>query len=126
MSSSDRQSLKAEKPIELTDSNYFSTMKSEGLLFTDFWAAWCGPCRMMSPVLEQLAKDYFGKVKFAKLNVDENPVTAEQFGIMSIPTFIVSDHGKVIDVLVGAMPRQMLAQKLESYLKGANESGTYA
>jgi thioredoxin len=103
----------------VTDSDFFSTMKSKGLLFTDFWAEWCGPCKMVAPIIEELAKEYHGKVTFAKLNVDENPVTAQQFGIMSIPTMIVSDHGRVIDVLVGAMPKEILKQKIESYLRGS-------
>jgi len=112
------------KPIELNDSNYMSTMKTEGLMFTDFWAEWCGPCRMMSPVIEELAKEYSGKVRFAKMNVDDNPVIPQQFGIMSIPTFVISDRGKVVDVLVGAMPKETVSQKLEMYLKG-NSSGAY-
>lgn len=95
-------------------------MKSEGLMLTDFWAAWCGPCRMVAPIIEELASEYSGKVTFAKVNVDENPTTSQQLGIMSIPTMIVSKNGKVLDVLVGAMPKEMLKQKLDSYLRSPN------
>jgi thioredoxin 1 len=91
-------------------------MRSEGLMLTDFWAAWCGPCRMIAPVIEELADEYSGKITFAKVNVDENPMTSQQLGIMSIPTMIVSKKGEVLDVLVGAMPKEMLKQKIDSYL----------
>jgi len=104
------------KPIQLNDSNYYSKMKSEGLMVTDFWAAWCGPCRMVAPIIEELAKEYAGRVTFAKLNVDENPVVSQQLGIMSIPTLIVSKNGQVLDVIVGALPKQMLKEKVESFL----------
>lgn len=85
-------------------------------MLTDFWAAWCGPCRMIAPVIEELADEYSGKITFAKVNVDENPMTSQQLGIMSIPTMIVSKKGEALDVLVGAMPKEMLKQKIDSYL----------
>jgi thioredoxin 1 len=105
------------KPVHLTDSDYYSRMKTEGLMITDFWAAWCGPCRLIAPIIEELAKEYEGKVTFAKLNIDENPMTAQQLGIMSIPTMIVSRKGKIVDVLIGAMPKAMIKQKIDSYLR---------
>lgn len=86
-------------------------------MVTDFWAAWCGPCRMMAPIIEELSEKYVGKVTFAKVNVDENPVTATQFAIMSIPTFLITDHGKVFDVLVGAMPKEDFELEIEKYLE---------
>ncbi len=109
-------SSKSAKTVHLTDSDYYSKMKSEGLMLTDFWAVWCGPCRMVAPIIDELANEYEGKVTFAKVNVDENPMISQQLGIMSIPTMILSRNGQVLDVLVGAMPKAMLKQKIESYL----------
>ncbi|MDG6996462.1 MAG: thioredoxin [Nitrososphaerota archaeon] len=102
--------------LHLTDADFYSTIKSEGLLLTDFWAAWCGPCRQMAPIIEELAKEYEGRLKFAKLDVDANPVTAQQFGIMSIPTFMITDKGKVIDVIIGAMPKQEFVREIEKHM----------
>lgn len=101
--------------LQLSDSNFFSTIKSEGLMVIDCWAEWCGPCRQMAPIIDELAKQYEGRIKFAKLDVDANPVTAQQFGIMSIPTFIITDKGKVVDVIIGAMPRQAFTKEIEKY-----------
>jgi thioredoxin 1 len=101
-------SLEPIKPLQLSDSNFFSTIKSESLLVTDFWASWCGPCLKMAPVIEELAKEYAGKIKFAKVDVDANPITSQQFGIMSIPTFLITNHGKVLDMLVGRWERKNL------------------
>ena len=102
--------------LHLTDENFFSTIKSQGLMVTDFWASWCGPCMMMAPVFEEFAKEFEGQIKFAKLNVDENPQTAQQFGIMSIPTFLITDKGKVVDVVIGALPREAFREQIKSYL----------
>jgi thioredoxin 1 len=85
-------------------------------MVTDFWASWCGPCKMMTPILEELAEKYEGKVTFAKVNVDENPRTSQQFGIMSIPTFLVTNKGKVLDVLVGAIPKEEFEKEITKYL----------
>ena len=91
------------KPIEVTDATFETTI-SEGVTLVDFWAPWCGPCRMVGPVMEQLADTYSGKVKVVKLNVDDNQVTAMKFRVMSIPTVMVFKDGKLEDTMVGADP----------------------
>ena len=103
-------------PINITDGEFQEYTKKQGLVIVDCWAAWCGPCRMMAPILDQLSKEYFGKVVFGKLNVDENPSTASQFSIMSIPTMLVFHNGELVDTLVGASPYQVLKDKIEDYL----------
>jgi len=82
----------------------------------DFWAAWCGPCRMMAPVLEQVAQEYDGRIKFVKLNVDENQELAAKYGIMSIPTLVIFKDGEEIGRLVGFMPKEKLKQNLDSLI----------
>ncbi|WKZ58673.1 MAG: thioredoxin [Cyclobacteriaceae bacterium] len=100
------------KTIELTDSTFDQTIKSDKPVLVDFWAEWCGPCKMIGPVVEELAGEYEGKAVVAKLNVDENPETAAKFGIRSIPTLLVFKGGQVVDKQVGAVPKSVLAQKL--------------
>lgn len=101
------------KPIEVTDQN-FSTevLNADKKVLVDFWAEWCGPCRMVAPVVEDIAEEYGDQIKVAKLNVDENQNTASQYGIMSIPTMLVVENGKVKDKLVGYMPKDKLTSKL--------------
>jgi thioredoxin 1 len=82
----------------------------------DFWAPWCGPCRMMEPVLEEIAVEYASKLTIAKLNVDENPVTATKFDVLSIPTLLVFKDGQVVKKLVGAMPKKRLVEELGAWL----------
>ena len=100
------------KTIELTDANFDETIASGKPVLVDFWAEWCGPCKMIGPVVEELAGDYEGKAVVAKLNVDENPQTAAKFGIRSIPTLLVFKGGQIVDKQVGAVPKSVLNQKL--------------
>lgn len=100
------------KTIELTDANFDQVINSDKPVLVDFWAEWCGPCKMIGPVVEELAGDYDGKAVIAKLNVDENPQTTAKFGVRSIPTLLVFKGGQVVDKQVGAVPKSVLAQKL--------------
>jgi thioredoxin 1 len=108
---------KMEKPIEITDETLGKEVAKHGLLVVDCWAPWCGPCRMMGPVIDELARDYVGKIGFGKLNVDDCPQVAGQFNVMSIPTLLVFKQGKLIDRLTGAMPRAMLEPLLTRHLQ---------
>jgi len=105
-----------DTPVNMSDDTMMQTIQKYPLAIVDCWAEWCSPCRMVAPVIEAMAKDYRGKIVFAKLNVDKNPATARQFGIMSIPTLLVFKNGKLVDQLIGAMPRQMLDSKIQKYL----------
>jgi thioredoxin 1 len=102
------------KTLVLTDSTFEQTILSDKPVLVDFWAEWCGPCRMIGPVVEELATDYEGKAIVAKLNVDENPETTARFGVRSIPTLLVFKNGQVVDKQVGAVPKSVLASKLEA------------
>jgi len=112
----EKKEISANKPIEVTDSTFKETVERHPLVIVDCWAPWCGPCRMVAPIVEELARDYAGKVLFAKLNVDENRSTATQYQIMGIPTLLVFNHGKLVDTIVGALPKQMLEPKIKCYL----------
>jgi thioredoxin 1 len=93
-------------------------LKSQTPAVVDFYADWCGPCRMVSPIIEQLSQEYTGRVKFAKVNTDENPDIAMKYGIMSIPTIIVFKNGQVASTVIGAGPASMYKQKIDAVLKG--------
>ena len=102
---------------EITDSNFQEkVMESDKISMIDFWAEWCGPCRMVSPIVEELAKDYDGQVFVGKVNVDNNPNVSMKFGIRNIPTILFIKNGEVVDKQVGAVPKSVLEQKLKSHL----------
>lgn len=100
---------------EFTDSN-FNQETTEGLALVDFWAPWCGPCRMVGPVIEELSKDYEGKIKVGKLNVDDNQETAMKYRVMSIPTVILFKDGQPVETMVGAMPKSAYQARLAKYV----------
>ncbi|KIL44632.1 thioredoxin [Jeotgalibacillus soli] len=93
----------------------FSTETNDGLVLADFWAPWCGPCKMIAPVLEELDADMGDKVKIVKLDVDENQETASKFGVMSIPTLVVFKNGEVVDKVVGFQPKEALEELLNKH-----------
>ena len=104
------------KPVDLTDASFTGAVQNHSLVVVDCWAPWCGPCRYVSPIVEEIAHDYAGKIFFGKLNVDENRRVAMQYSIMSIPTLLVFKNGRLVDQIIGAMPRQMLEPKITRYL----------
>jgi len=103
-------------PIVVTDASINSIMKRYPLLVVDCWADWCAPCRMIAPVIDELARDYLGKAVFGKLNVDENPRTAARFAVTGIPTLLLIKDGVLVDRIVGAVPREQIEAKLRKYL----------
>jgi thioredoxin 1 len=102
------------KAIEINDANFDQIISSDKPVLIDFWAEWCGPCKMIGPVVEELAGDYEGKAVVGKLNVDENPTVTARFGVRSIPTLLVFKDGQVVDKQIGAVPKSVLAQKLQA------------
>jgi thioredoxin 1 len=102
--------------VTVTDDNFGEVTGGAELTMVDFWATWCGPCRMIAPIVEQLAETYAGQIKVGKLDVDSNPRTAAQYGVRSIPTILFLKEGKVVDTVVGAVPRQALETKIQQYL----------
>ena len=104
------------KPIELTDAKFREMIHNHPLVVVDCWAPWCAPCRMVAPILEELAREYAGRISFGKLNVDENQSVALEHQIMSIPTLLVFKNGKLVDRIIGAMPKKILEPKITQHL----------
>ncbi len=103
------------KPITITDDNFEQeVINSNQPVLIDFWATWCGPCRMIAPIVEELASEYEGKAKIGKLDVDNNQQTAIKFGVRSIPTLLIFKDGKLKDTIIGAVPKTQIVQKLNS------------
>ncbi len=109
--------MAAKNTLTFTDGDFEkSVLKSATPVLVDFWAAWCGPCRLMAPTIDSLASDYDGRVGVGKLNVDENPETAERFGIRSIPTLLLFKDGKVVESAVGLADKTRLTELVEKYV----------
>jgi thioredoxin 2 len=106
-----------DRPVLITDNTFGDEVISHpGVVLIDCWAPWCGPCRIISPLVEQLASEYAGKLKVGKLNVDKNPLIASQYAIQSIPTLLLFKDGRLVDRLVGALPRPEIERRLTSIL----------
>ena len=106
------------KPLHITDANFAETVEGSGLpVLIDFWAAWCGPCRMIAPVIDELAKEFAGKAVVGKLNVDENQMTAARFGVQSIPTLLIVQNGREAERIVGVQPKGAIAARLRAYIR---------
>jgi thioredoxin 1 len=103
--------------MELTDANFASTVESSAIpVMVDFWAPWCGPCRFIAPLVEELAGDFQGKIQVGKVNVDENPRVASRFNVRSIPTLLFFKNGQVVDVIRAAVPKDQIQKKIEDVL----------
>jgi thioredoxin 1 len=115
------------KPIVLTDLNFREEISKYPIMLIDFWAPWCGPCRMISPIIEQLASEYAGRVVFGKLNIDENRMVSQSFGIQSIPTMMILKNSRVVDILVGALSKAQIETKLRQHSLDSKSAtgGTY-
>jgi thioredoxin 1 len=101
--------------LQLTEANFDETLgQQQGLVIVDFWAEWCGPCRAIAPVLDQLVEESAGRLMLAKVNVDENPGLAARYGIRSIPTMLLMKQGKVVDQVIGAVPKAKIKEKLDA------------
>ena len=114
--SSEEQKQVIDKPVEVTDSNFMEIIQRNPLVVIDCWAPWCPPCHIIAPIIDNMARDYAGRILFGKLNVDENQIATTHFQIMSIPTLLIFKNGKLIDRIIGAMPRHLLEPRITQHL----------
>ena len=105
------------KPVHITDASFKDVTSKHALALVDFWAAWCGPCQALAPTIEELAKDYAGKIFVGKLNVDENPQTAECFQVFSIPTMLIMKNGEEVDRIVGCVQKKYIEAALKRHME---------
>lgn len=105
------------EPLTLEDRDFYETVKKQKHMVVDFWAPWCGPCRMVSPIVDELAAEYSGKVSFGRLNVDDNPMVSGEFSIQSIPTLLFFRDGQPVDGVIGYMPKEVLKARIEKFLR---------
>ena len=107
------------KVQQITDTTFDKeVLKSKKLVLVDFWAAWCGPCKMVAPVIDEIADEYREAIKVVKVNTDENPSTAASYGIRSIPTLLIFNEGHIIDTIIGAIPKSTVVNRIQECLKG--------
>ncbi len=104
------------EPLVLDDSTFSQTINKFPLTLVDFWAPWCGPCRMMSPIIDEIGKDYLGKLVVGKINVDENPLVAGQFGISSIPTLLLFKRGQAVNKIIGSVSKNKINEMIKTHL----------
>lgn len=104
------------EPLNLEDTTFFQTINKFPIMLVDFWAPWCGPCRRMSPIIDQIGKDYLGKLVIGKINVDENPLIARQFSISSIPTLMLFKRGKEVNKIIGSVSKNKIDEMVKMHL----------
>jgi thioredoxin 1 len=110
------EKMASDAIVEVTDANFDKVIKENPVVVVDFWAVWCMPCKVIAPYIEDLAKRYAGKAVFAKLDADPNPVKMREYGVMGVPTLLFFKNGKLVDNIVGAVPKAQIESKLKKYL----------
>ena len=108
--------MQSISPLVISDENFNQIIDKNPIVVVDFWAEWCGPCRAMNPIIEELSLIYENKIVFAKLNVDKNPISPSKYGISSIPTFLIIKNGQVMNSIIGAITQELFEEKLNEYL----------